>query len=340
MTSNISQNNSTIDINDLYDMRSFNIYEQFNKFINLLDNDKSNTVINTYIKMANILVNRAYSITNKNIKNILTDNKKDDFTKLNTLNSLSHNIPDGELKSLVKNLNSYQESNKHIHNKIYEYNKKVESSMDLIPKIKKKNTNKKIIETKKNVLWSKLEGRLCSEYTRKVDKNKYLRTKTNNITNIQIIDIDGYKIRIPSCVTFIKSPTNMISYSLETKSFFININNSTYTLGPSDFIMNIYNNESFIKGNKLKRTVRCDLPRNKCRYNCTYYHDPVVDLKWSHSDRLFTKGYIVSLLSMIQNNKTIHKNFNNRNNENRLRDLYQLGGSIIIKAMIIDQLYN
>ena len=46
---------------------------------------------------------------------------------------------------------------------------------------------------------------------------------------------------------------NMISYSSESESFFININNRIYTLGPSDFIMDIYNNENFMKGNKLKK---------------------------------------------------------------------------------------
>ena len=76
MTSNMSQNNSTIDINDLYNIRSSNTYEQFNTFINLLEKDNPTNVINTYINMANILINKAYKITNKNIKNVLTDNKK------------------------------------------------------------------------------------------------------------------------------------------------------------------------------------------------------------------------------------------------------------------------
>ena len=60
--------------------------------------------------------------------------------------------------------------------------------MDLIPKTinvnKKKKIDKKVVETNKNILWSKMEGRLCSEYTRKVDKNKYLKKNTNKITNI------------------------------------------------------------------------------------------------------------------------------------------------------------
>lgn len=345
MSSNIIQDKSIIDINTLYNNREPDVNEHFNKLIKMLEDDKSYNVISKYVNMANILISKVCDNINKNITNIIIDTKNDNFNKLNNFNKLFNSLNNNKLNDLEKKITTYKNYNKMIDNKIKECNKEVEYNMNLISKKPIIHENKNIIKVPKvvkpNILWSKMEGRLYSEYTRKVDKNKYLKKKTNR-NNIQVVDINNYRIKIPMYNIFSKAPCNTISYSSESKTFFMNTNKCVYTLGPVDFIMNIYNNEIYIKGNKLKKTIRCDISRNKCRSNCSYYHDPAVDLKWSHVDRLFTKGYIISLLSMIQDNNSIHKNFSSKknSNKNRLRDIYQLGGSIIIKAMIIDQSYS
>jgi hypothetical protein len=129
-----------------------------------------------------------------------------------------------------------------------------------------------------------------------------------------------------------KECTDMgINYLTSCKTFVIKMGSTVFTAGPSNFI----DHNSTVRNKYAKRCFNTQ----PCTYNdCNYYHDPCVTRTDKIEERNFAMGYILQMISSVKNSEDIFEHRYEKDPD-FLRDLVQLGGTIIIRAAQIKKLH-
>lgn len=151
------------------------------------------------------------------------------------------------------------------------------------------------------------------------------------VINNKISDTNIAKKIVPSITPNNKhiSTKCTLEYNKNIKTYSINMGKSSFTAGPSDFVSS-YDNEK-----KNKHAKRC-INEVPCYYkDCNFYHDPAINEDFD-TKRNFTLGYVNNMLFRIKNSEDIS---NGDYDKDFLRDLIQLGGSILIKADELKRMY-
>lgn len=165
-----------------------------------------------------------------------------------------------------------------------------------------------------------------------VERNTEKKTERKIGKKNQPVNTNITSINVPTVANMQGVIDYTICYVSKYETFGLKLEGTIFTAGPSDFV-----NLKTANG-KTKHAKRC-LNDQPCRYkNCKYYHDPCIVTNNYNTDRNFALSYIIQLLSSVKNDSDILENKALRQ-ENYLRDLVQLGGSILIKASQIKKLY-
>jgi len=147
-----------------------------------------------------------------------------------------------------------------------------------------------------------------------------------------MIDTGVVDINVPVISKVQDSVGFTISYLDYCSVFVIRMGNTVFTTGPGNFV-NLKNSNG-----KTKHAKRCLNPQ-PCHYrNCKYYHDPCVAYDAYNSERNFALSYVMQMLGAVKNSVDITENKMIRD-PNFVRDLVQLGGTILIKAAQIKALH-
>ena len=159
-------------------------------------------------------------------------------------------------------------------------------------------------------------------------------SKQNNIlpvndVNIYIDDITtDRKIRV---INSKKELIYIIEYDIKTNNYFIKFNENKYTIAPANFIKNTDNNVRNINAKRCMNTPPC------YNNNCNYYHDPSIDDSLKiYPIRNFSISYIHQIINTIKNDNISTHNNGIRTDKNYIRDIIQLGGSILVRGLLLD----
>jgi hypothetical protein len=157
-------------------------------------------------------------------------------------------------------------------------------------------------------------------------KSVKLEEKSVNIglTNVSITNVN----EINDCTRQFS-----INYVKSYDVFMMRAGKNVYTLGPGNFV-----NLKLEQG-RTSHAKRCENPY-PCSYReCRYYHDPVTSHSNFNSSRNFALSYVAKLIDMVKTDKDIVENINsgcNKINKSDLsRDLAQIGGMLLMRAIKI-----
>lgn len=107
-----------------------------------------------------------------------------------------------------------------------------------------------------------------------------------------------------------------MNYNKNTSIYTLLFNKVEYNTGPCNFILRT--------NNKARYAKRC-VNKPVCSYiQCDYYHDPCLTGS-KEKMRNIVPSYVINLLNNLCDN-TIYK-------DTEIRDLFQIGGALILKAM-------
>jgi len=208
------------------------------------------------------------------------------------------------------------------------FNDDVEKSLSVV------NTEIEPINNKKTAIinkWYEIINSVENNGENKHNKNNVIDDMIYDDSNVAI-DIGLTKIDVPITLNSSKVPPMNIMYNPKIKSFLINLGGDIYSFGTGKFIsMRAYNGVIFYGR-------RCSLENNnQCSKKlCKYFHDPLTNTNKPHNERSMSIQYIVDdLLNPIATNQDIISIRNSSRNKNIVKDLVQLAGMILIKAMNI-----
>jgi hypothetical protein len=146
------------------------------------------------------------------------------------------------------------------------------------------------------------------------------------------VSIGGVNISMPTISDGYIDAQHTHYYIKSKNVFAINIGGAVFTTGDCTYI-NIKNTEG-----KTKNAKRCLNPQPCTFKYCNYYHDPCIVTNGFTKCRNFALSYVLQLLSAIKNHDDLMENKFIRD-PGVLKDIVQLGGSILLKAAQIKALH-
>lgn len=147
-----------------------------------------------------------------------------------------------------------------------------------------------------------------------------------------MVDTGIVDINMPVISKFQDSIGFTLNYLDKYNTFVIRMGDTIFNAGSSNFV-DLKNSNG-----RTKHAKRCLNPQ-PCQYkNCRYYHDPCITYKQSEDVRNFALSYVLQMLDSVKDNTDILENKSIRD-PTFVRDLTQLGGTIILKAAQIKALH-
>ena len=300
-------------------------------------------MLNIWETVSNNKKSKKYKTIKDNTDDVMSiidfiESKMDNNNNLHSIHKLSTIIDNlsefveyytDRLLKDVKQSNDYQRSILDVNNCLNTVKKICNNRSSLT-----RNLHKHIIslETTKNELINVSTSNLYSNNNNNkltVNDSKQKIILPVNDVNIYIDDITtDRKLRV---ISSNKELIYIIEYDNKTKNYFINFNENKYTIAPANFIKNTDNNVRNINAKRCMNTPPC------YNNNCNYYHDPSIDDSLKiYPIRNFSISYIHQIINTIKNDNISTNNNGIRTDNNYIRDIIQLGGSILVRGLLLD----
>jgi len=267
----------------------------------------TNTKINDYIDD----MCRQYAVTEKLA--ILKDTALSVLSQMRTLVNKSVRSLDYNQESAIS-ISNYEEIVTGLQSELDEYCKKL-------------NDTKTALLTKKDDVLTEIKKQLTGLG---LEEKEQPSTYKNVLGSMSDLVINKKENIVHANVNH---PTDLYKFlTINEDVSAIDINGTIFTIGECNFV------DLKMISEKTRYAKRC-LNDNPCKYkSCHYYHDPATVANDYNKERNFAISYIVQMINTIKTTSDVDSNASVKNIV-LLRDLVQLGGSLIIKAARIHSLY-